>query len=110
MSLQFRNCGKTRDVMMPEPEDLHTTWLHNGTRSSGDRKFDDSIYGLLLRGPFLYRKGGYMTEEKKESLSLTKQEETLIRILREIEFGEARIVITDGRPIRIEEIKKSIKL
>ncbi len=51
-----------------------------------------------------------MTEEKKETLILTKQEEDLIRILREIEFGEARIVITDGRPIRIEEIKKSIKL
>ena len=51
-----------------------------------------------------------MTEEKKDSLSLTKQEENLIRILREIAFGEARIVITDGRPIRIEEIKKSIKL
>jgi len=51
-----------------------------------------------------------MTEEKKDSLVLSKQEEELIRILRGIEFGEARIVITDGRPIRIEEIKKSIKL
>ena len=51
-----------------------------------------------------------MTKEKNDTIELTKQEENLIRILRSIDFGEARIVITDGRPIRIEEIKKSIKL
>ena len=96
---------------MPEPEDLHTTWLHNGTSSSGNRILYDSIYGLQVFGVrFCFRKGGGMTEEKKDSLVLTKQETELIRILRGIEFGEARIVITDGRPIRIEEIKKSIKL
>ena len=41
---------------------------------------------------------------------LTKEEEKLIKIIRSIEFGEARVVIVDGKPTRIEEIKKSIKL
>jgi len=32
MSLQPKGCGKTGDMMRPEPEDLHTTWLQdNGT-------------------------------------------------------------------------------
>jgi len=66
--------------------------------------------GSCFGARFCFRRGGTMTEEKKDSLVLSKQEEELIRILRGIEFGEARIVITDGRPIRIEEIKKSIKL
>lgn len=43
-------------------------------------------------------------------LKLTAEEEKLIKIIRKIEFGEARVVITNGRPTRIEEIKKSIKL
>ena len=43
-------------------------------------------------------------------LTLTKEEEKLIEIIRKIDFGEARIVVTDGKPTRIEEIKKSIKL
>ncbi len=47
---------------------------------------------------------------KTISVQLTKQEDNLIKIIRNIDFGEVRIVITDGRPTRIEEIKKSIKL
>lgn len=43
-------------------------------------------------------------------LKLTAEEEKLIKIIREIEFGEVRVVITNGKPTRIEEIKKSIKL
>ena len=34
----------------------------------------------------------------------------IIELIRKIDFGEARVVITDGKPTRIEEIKKSIKL
>lgn len=51
-----------------------------------------------------------MKVEKEKPLILSKQEEQLICILRKIDFGEARVVITDGRPIRVEEIKRSIKL
>ena len=47
---------------------------------------------------------------KTISVQLKMQEDNLIKIIRNIDFGEVRIVITDGRPTRIEEIKKSIKL
>ena len=40
----------------------------------------------------------------------TEQERKLIRILRKLEYGEVRIMIKNGAPVRIEEIKKSIKL
>ena len=46
----------------------------------------------------------------QNNIILSKEEEKLIELIRKIDFGEARVVITDGRPIRVEEIKKSIKL
>ena len=53
-----------------------------------------------------------MSEVKKEmnQILLTKEEKKLIELIRKIDFGEARVVMTDGKPTRIEEIKKSIKL
>ncbi len=40
----------------------------------------------------------------------TEKEKKLIRILREISYGEAKITVQDKQPIRIKEITKSIKL
>ena len=53
-----------------------------------------------------------MYEVKKETnqILLTKEEKKLIELFRKIDFGEARVVMIDGKPTRIEEIKKSIKL
>ena len=53
-----------------------------------------------------------MSEVKKEmnQILLTKEEKKLIELIRKIDFGEARVVMIDGKPTRIEEIKKSIKL
>ena len=53
-----------------------------------------------------------MYEVKKETnqILLTKEEKKLIELIRKIDFGEARVVMIDGKPTRIEEIKKSIKL
>ncbi len=50
--------------------------------------------------------------EKKNSLPerLSEKEKKLIRILREIDYGEAKIVVKDKQPVRIEEVTKSIKL
>jgi hypothetical protein len=36
--------------------------------------------------------------------------EKLEKIIKDIGFGEIRVIIQDGKPIRIEEIKKSLKL
>ena len=46
----------------------------------------------------------------EKALKLTEQERKLIEIIRNLEFGEVRIVVNDKKPTRIEEIKKSIKL
>lgn len=40
----------------------------------------------------------------------TEKELKLMEIIRSTEYGEIRIVVQEGKPIRIEEIKKSIKL
>ncbi len=46
----------------------------------------------------------------KEVKQLTVREANLIRLIRDIEHGELRIIIQEGQPVRVEEIKKSIKL
>ncbi|RHJ85283.1 DUF2292 domain-containing protein [Emergencia timonensis] len=45
-----------------------------------------------------------------ETIKLSSQEKALIEIVRNLQFGEVRVIITDGKPIRVEEVKKSIKL
>lgn len=49
-------------------------------------------------------------ERNTVPVDLTEKEGRLIDIIRSIEFGEVRVVVTDGVPVRVEEIKKSIKL
>lgn len=51
-----------------------------------------------------------MDEKKTEKMELTEAEKKILSIIRKIQFGEVRIVITDQKPVRIEEIKRSIKL
>lgn len=41
---------------------------------------------------------------------LCLQEQKFLEVIRGMECGEVRVVITDGKPIRIEEIKKNIEL
>ena len=43
-------------------------------------------------------------------LSLSEKEEKLIRLIREMQFGEIQLHIADGQPVRLEEIRKSVKL
>jgi len=46
----------------------------------------------------------------KEDKQLTVREANLIRLIRDTSHGELRIIIQEGQPVRVEEIKKSIKL
>ncbi|MDI9495937.1 MAG: DUF2292 domain-containing protein [Bacillota bacterium] len=48
--------------------------------------------------------------ESKEKIILNEKEERLMKLIRETEFGELKIIIQNNVPIRVEEIKKSIKL
>jgi hypothetical protein len=57
----------------------------------------------------------YLLDHGKERANfadevLTEKEKNLIRILREINYGEVVILVQERQPVRIEEVKKSIKL
>lgn len=41
---------------------------------------------------------------------MTTKEKNLIYLIRSLEYGEIKIIVQDGQPIRIVETKKSIKL
>ena len=43
-------------------------------------------------------------------LQFSEKEKKLIQMIRNIEYGEIRVIIQDRTPIRIEELKRSIKL
>jgi len=45
-----------------------------------------------------------------EEGNLNEKEKKLIRIIRELGFGEIKVIINDGKPIRVEELVKSVKL
>ena len=42
--------------------------------------------------------------------SLTEQEQKLIQIIRELGYGELNITVKAGKPILVNEIRKSIQL
>ena len=42
--------------------------------------------------------------------TLTEKEVNLLKLIRNTEYGEIKIIIQDKQPIRVEELKKSIKL
>ena len=50
-----------------------------------------------------------LTELEKCDM-LSKQECSLLKVLREIKYGKVEIFIDSGQPVRIERIKESIKL
>lgn len=49
-------------------------------------------------------------KEVESQLILNEKEQHLIQMIRDIEYGELHIFIAEGKPVRAEEIKKSVKL
>ena len=47
--------------------------------------------------------------EQRELNQLSEKEKKLIQMVRNLNFGEIRIYVADGQPVRAEEIKKSVK-
>ena len=45
-----------------------------------------------------------------KNMELTKAEKQLIEMIRSLDYGELRVMIKDSRPIRVEEIRRSIQL
>jgi len=48
--------------------------------------------------------------EDDSRIVLTVREKKIIKLIRDIGFGELKIIIQNHEPIRIEEITKSVKL
>ena len=48
--------------------------------------------------------------QPEKNLVLTKAEKQLIEVIRTLDYGEVRVMIKDSRPIRVEEIRRSIQL
>lgn len=48
------------------------------------------------------------TGDAEKSLELTKTETQIIRAIRDIDYGEIRIIVKAGEPIRIEHSKSII--
>ena len=51
-----------------------------------------------------------MQEKRDDELKVTEREEKMIRLIRDLKFGEVKVCVADGQPVRLEEIRKSIKL
>lgn len=49
-------------------------------------------------------------EKEKNILQLSDEEKKIIELLRSIYYGELRIIVNNSKPVRVEEIKKSIQL
>jgi hypothetical protein len=49
-------------------------------------------------------------KEQIKQMDITSREENLLKTIHNLGFGEIVIYVADGQPVRIEEIKKSIKL
>lgn len=47
--------------------------------------------------------------EKNKNV-LSEKEEKLLELIRNTGYGEIKILVQAGEPVRVEEIKKSIKL
>ena len=48
--------------------------------------------------------------QSEKNMVLTKAEKQLIGVIRALDYGEVRVMIKDNRPIRVEEIRRSIQL
>ena len=52
------------------------------------------------------RRGSYGTRSPEKT---SEKEERLLKMIRDLKFGEIHIYVADGQPVRAEEIRKSVK-
>ena len=51
-----------------------------------------------------------MEKQEKKELVPSEKELALLSLLRELRYGEVRVIVQAGVPVRAEEIRKSIQL
>jgi len=49
-------------------------------------------------------------DDKKITMQLSPQEKRVVELMRNLDYGELRIIVNASKPIRVEEIKKSFQL
>ena len=48
--------------------------------------------------------------QSEQKIVLTKAEKQLLELIRTLDYGEILVMIKDKKPIRVEEIRRSIQL
>ena len=48
--------------------------------------------------------------QPEKNMVLTKAQKQLNEVIRSLDYGEVRVMIKDNKPIRVEEIRRSIQL
>ena len=56
-----------------------------------------------------YLEGGYIMQPEAKFI-ITKAERQILELIRSLDYGEVRILVKDNKPIRVEEIRRSIQL
>lgn len=51
-----------------------------------------------------------MEKEKAITMDITEQEWQVLQLIRELEYGELLITVKGGKPVRAEEIRRSIQI
>lgn len=49
-------------------------------------------------------------DKNNGGFKITEKEKKLVEMIRDMEFGEINIIVPNKEPIRVQELKKSIKL
>ena len=49
-----------------------------------------------------------MSGTEKDTLKITEQDKQVIRLMRELNYGQLVINVKEGKPIHVEEIRRSI--
>ena len=65
--------------------------------------------GSICILPQLFALGG-KNVQPENNMTLTKAEKQLIEVIRALDYGEVRVMIKDKKPIRVEEMRRSIQL
>ena len=67
--------------------------------------------GRFRMGVYFLQKVRNMGEKEKLTLhEISDQEWQVLQHLRQLQYGELLVSVKDGRPIRVEEIRKSIQI
>ena len=102
--------------LLPRTERCYRVFIHLCVCSTRSVITDRACF--LFSGEECYNFRGWYILSQQEigtissngEISLTKQEQKLFEILRKLDYGEVRIIVKEGAPVHVEEIKKSIKL